>query len=289
MTEPVARGPDLAARRPDVAEPVARRPHNVAESVTRRPDLAALGVSAPRVPSEESGRVPSEESGREDREASGDGVRLVLASASPARRATLVAAGVDPEVIVSSVDEAAVLAAAQEEPRAATLLPPDVALLLARAKAEDVAARLPREAVVLGCDSVFELDGAVYGKPSDAADAAARWRSMSGRTGLLHTGHWLLHEGGEVGATASTYVRFASVTDDEVRAYVATGEPLACAGAFTIDGYGGAFVEEVRGDPHNVVGVSLPLLRRLLQQLGIRWIDLWRPSLRPPALSPRDG
>ncbi|HOA67430.1 MAG TPA: Maf family protein [Phycicoccus elongatus] len=211
-------------------------------------------------------------------------VHLVLASASPARLATLRAAGIDPTVIVSDVDEEAAVAAAEalHGPLAAS----DVALLLARAKAEDVcrgggpAAYQP--CVVLGCDSVLELDGEVHGKPGDDAEAIARWRRMRGRTGTLHTGHWLVDEresshggtGGMVGGTASTVVHFADLDDAEIEAYVATGEPLRVAGAFTIDGLGGAFVTAIEGDHHNVVGLSLRLLRDLVRELGVGWFDL---------------
>jgi septum formation protein len=204
-------------------------------------------------------------------------VRLVLASASPARLSTLRAAGVWPSVVVSTVDEDLVVAEAIE--RYGPLEAGDVALLLARAKAEDVTSANELGAVVLGCDSVLELDGQVHGKPADAADARARWRRMRGRTGVLHTGHWLVDDrddtgGATLGATASTTVHFAKLTDDEIDAYVATGEPLLVAGAFTIDGLGGAFVTGIEGDHHNVVGLSLPLLRELLADAGIGWFDV---------------
>jgi septum formation protein len=212
-------------------------------------------------------------------------VTLLLASASPARLATLRAAGLDPLVRVSSVDEDAALAAA--EALHGPLDAADVALLLARAKAEDVVGGLGPDDVddvdlVLGCDSVLELEGEVHGRPADAAEAVARWQRMRGRTGTLHTGHWLVDRrapeaggsGGLVGGTASTVVHFADLSDEEVEAYVATGEPLRVAGAFTIDGLGGAFVAAVEGDPSNVVGVSLPLLRELVIELGLRWHDL---------------
>lgn len=207
-------------------------------------------------------------------------MHLVLASASPARRATLKAAGIEPSVVVSDVDEPAVLAEAQQ--RFAALAPEDVALLLARAKCEAVAAELTGSALVLGCDSVLELDGEVHGKPADVAEAVERWHRMRGRSGMLHTGHWLRDEraadaggsGATLGATASTTVHFAAVTDEEIDAYVGTGEPLAVAGAFTLDGRGGAFVTAVEGDHHNVVGLSLPLLRELLLQVGVGWFDV---------------
>ncbi|UZN04425.1 Maf family protein [Cellulomonas sp. S1-8] len=220
-------------------------------------------------------------------------IRLLLASASPARRATLTAAGLAPLVAVSGVDEDAVLAAARE--RFGDLEPADAVLVLAQAKAEDVARRLDEidvdgwgddeDVVVLGCDSMLEIDGAVLGKPADADDAVARWHAMRGRTGTLHTGHWLVDErdpadGGTratLGATASTVVHFADLSDAEVSAYVATREPLAVAGAFTVDGLGGPFVERIEGDHHNVVGVSLPLLRHLLAEIDLTIPTFWRP------------
>jgi septum formation protein len=203
---------------------------------------------------------------------------LVLASASPARLATLRSAGIEPVVAVSAVDEPAVLAAAGDVP------PAEAVLLLARAKARDVAPAHPG-ALVLGCDSMLELDGGVLGKPADAADAAARWRAMRGRSGRLHSGHWLVDrrdgareggaDGSETGATSTTVVHFADVTDAEIDAYVATGEPLWVAGAFTIDGLGGPFVAGVEGDHHGVVGLSLPLLRTLLASRGVAITALW--------------
>lgn len=202
---------------------------------------------------------------------------LVLASASPARLATLRAAGIEPRVAVSAVDEPAVLA---EAARAGALSPADAVLLLARAKARDVAPAHPG-ALVLGCDSMLELDGQVLGKPTDADDAAARWRAMRGRSGRLHTGHWLVDarapEDGEAGATSTTVVHFADVTDAEIAAYVATGEPLWVAGAFTIDGLGGPFIAGIEGDHHSVVGLSLPLLRTLLAGRGVAITSLWTP------------
>jgi septum formation protein len=204
---------------------------------------------------------------------------LVLASASPARRNLLTGAGLAPVVRVSGVDEDA------EVRRTGVTGPEDVALLLARAKAEDVAGAgdLPDDAVVLGCDSVLDLDGEPFGKPSGPADAVRRWRRMRGRSGVLRTGHWLVDArdaaaggtGATLGAVASTVVHFADVADSEIDAYVATGEPLHVAGAFTIDGRGGAFVRGIEGDHHNVVGVSLPLLRELFAEVGVPWPALW--------------
>jgi septum formation protein len=196
---------------------------------------------------------------------------LVLASASPARLATLRNAGLDPVVIVSGVDE----------DQLDGLPPAELALQLAELKCGAVAGRddLPERALVLGCDSVLDLDGEALGKPHDPDEATRRWRMMRGRSGVLHTGHCLRDTGtGHVAAaTASTTVHFADVSDEEIAAYVATGEPLQVAGAFTVDGLGGAFVTAIEGDHHNVVGVSLPLVRELVAELGRSWTDLWCP------------
>jgi septum formation protein len=191
--------------------------------------------------------------------------RLVLASASPARLATLRSAGLDPEVLVSGVDESQVRST---DPAA-------LAGELARLKARAVAPKVP-DAVVVGCDSVLGLDGAVHGKPADPAEAVARWRAMRGRSGVLHTGHCVIAPGGrEVLRAAATTVHFADVTDREIEAYVATGEPLQVAGAFTVDGLGGAFVRGIEGDHHNVVGISLPLLREMFAEVDVAWVSLW--------------
>lgn len=202
-------------------------------------------------------------------------IRFVLASSSPARLATLRTAGIEPQVVVSGIDEDAVLTATVEE--RGKLTPAESALLLARAKAEAVR---DEGTLVLGCDSVLELDGQAYGKPADAAEAVVRWRAMRGRSGVLHTGHWLVDNRATKGSrstgdVASTTVHFADVSDEEIEAYVATGEPLRVAGAFTIDGLGGPFVTGVEGDHHAVVGLSLPLLRVLLAEFGVRWHELW--------------
>ena len=194
---------------------------------------------------------------------------LVLASASPARLQTLRNAGVEPVVIVSGVDESVLDG----------LPPTELALQLAELKCAAVAERdeLPDGALVLGCDSVLDLDGESLGKPGDPEEAVRRWQAMRGHTGVLRTGHCLRDTatGKVAAATASTTVHFAEVTDEEVAAYVATGEPLAVAGAFTVDGLGGAFVTGIEGDHHNVVGVSLPLVRDLAAELGHSWTDLW--------------
>lgn len=196
-------------------------------------------------------------------------MRFVLASASPARLATLRAAGVEPEVIVSGVDEDAITA---DTPAA-------LVRLLADAKADAVAEHEP-DALVLGCDSLLELDGAALGKPGSVEAAIERWQAMRGRTGVLHTGHCLIDtsSGRRTGRTASVPVAFADVTDAEIETYCRTGEPSAVAGAFTVDGLGGWFVESLHGDPHAVVGVSLPLVRHLLADLGRSLADLGYPA-----------
>ena len=199
---------------------------------------------------------------------------LVLASASPAQRSLLVNAGVIPQVIVSHIDEEALT-------RDLGPLPPaELCLALAQAKARDVAARLSTgyDVVVIGCDSMLEIDGVAYGKPASAEEAKERWlRDMAGSHGTLHTGHWLVRPaiGAELGEVASTVVWHASPSEYEIDAYIATGEPLQVAGGFTLDGLGGPFVERIDGDPSNVIGLSLPLLRRLLARMDITWTDLW--------------
>ncbi|GGX24484.1 Maf-like protein [Streptomyces chryseus] len=194
--------------------------------------------------------------------------RLVLASASPARLGLLRQAGLAPEVIVSGVDEDAITAPT----------PGELALVLAEAKAAAVAARPEAAgALVIGCDSVLELDGQALGKPADAEDATARWKAMRGRSGILRTGHCVIDTatGRRASATASTTVRFGEPTDAEIAAYVATGEPLHVAGAFTLDGRSAPFVDGIDGDPGNVIGLSLPLLRRLLGELDTPITALW--------------
>ncbi|GLY03432.1 nucleoside triphosphate pyrophosphatase [Actinoplanes sp. NBRC 101535] len=196
--------------------------------------------------------------------------RLILASASPARRALLAGAGIDAEVLVSGVDESVV-----EAEDAWTLC-----LALARMKARTVASDLPADpsALVLGCDSVLEFEGEVWGKPSSAGEAIERWSRMRGKSGVLHTGHHLtgLVTGRQAEAVGTTVVHFADVRDEEIGAYVASGEPLQVAGAFTLDGRGGAFVSRIEGDPGNVIGLSLPLLRNLLDEMGVPITSLWR-------------
>ena len=251
-------------------------------------------------------------------------MRLYLASTSPARLATLRAAGIEPILLSSGVDEDAAVAAA------GPLTAPEMVLLLARLKAEAVVDQLvdgqPIDGFILGGDSAFELDGVAYGKPHLPEVARQRWLAQRGREGLLHSGHWLIDHrltagrvapdevggnpagrvapdevGGDpagrvapdevggvsrpstpkaTGGVSTAAVRFAaSITEEEIDAYIATGEPLEVAGAFTIDSLGGAFISEVRGDPHAVVGLSLALVRELLLEFGAAWPSLWNRPL----------
>lgn len=206
-------------------------------------------------------------------------MRLYLASTSPARLATLRAVGIEPVPVPSHVDEDAVAASA------GPLEPDDFVTLLARAKAEAVAERLVDagdvDGLVLGGDSAFVVDGLIFGKPHLPEVARERWHAQRGRSGVLHSGHWLIDaRGGQVGravggATSAT-VHFASdITDAEIDAYIATGEPLEVAGAFTIDSKGAGFIDRIEGDPHTVVGLSVPFLRTLVRQLGGEWPELW--------------
>jgi septum formation protein len=215
---------------------------------------------------------------------------LVLASASPARLGLLRAAGLDPTVIVSGVDEEALGA----------LPPAELVVRLAEAKAGAVADRLladpaagpaaaaaagTRGAVVIGADSMLDLDGVALGKPADAAEAVARWGVLAGRSGVLRTGHaLLLLRGGAVAdsrsAQEATTVRFVDATPEEVAAYVGTGEPLSCAGAFTLDGRGSALIAGVDGDPSSVIGLSMPAVRRCLAELGAPLHRWWAAAAR---------
>jgi len=192
---------------------------------------------------------------------------FVLASGSQGRLRLLRAAGLDPDVVVSGADES----------HDGQLPVTDLVVVLAERKATAVARQRP-DALVLGCDSLLELDHQPVGKPASAGQAADVWRRLAGRTGMLCTGHCLIEPGGGrvVREVARTTVRFGTPTDAEVAAYVATGEPLTMAGAFSIDGRGAAFVDGIDGDPGNVIGLSLPLLRRMLAELDVAITDLWR-------------
>lgn len=205
-------------------------------------------------------------------------LRLALASKSPARLATLRAAGFDPLVQVSDVDEEALLESVRGGPAQKVL-----ALATAKARAVAYDAREAAGAhIVVGCDSMFEFDGEAVGKPGAPETARERIARMAGRSGILHTGHQMVHleSGASLGAVSHAVVHFAPMSDAEVEAYVATGEPLHVAGAFTVDGLGGPFVERVDGDYHGVVGISLPLLRAMLTNWGVSITRLWQPPVK---------
>lgn len=205
--------------------------------------------------------------------------QLVLASTSPSRRQLLAASGVRARTLSPGVDEDA-LTASLDQPDARTLTAA-LAAAKARAGAELLAADPSRRSsqdrpvFVLGCDSMLEFDGQCLGKPIEPAVAIDRWKQMRGRSGVLWTGHHLIADSAERSAAVGTAIDFAQVSDAEIEAYVATGEPLHVAGAFTIDSLGGPFIEGIRGDPHNVVGLSVATLRRMLAEFGVRWTDLW--------------
>lgn len=210
-------------------------------------------------------------------------MRIYLASTSPARLATLRAAGIEPVVLPSDVDEDAAVEewVAEHGPIGAEAM----VELLARAKAEAVSGRMIDgeriDGFILGGDSAFELDGIVYGKPHLPAVARERWLLQRGRTGHLHSGHWLIDHrlgapaGGAGSVTTSAVTFAADISDEEIDAYIATGEPLSVAGAFTIDSLGAPFITSVEGDPHAVVGLSLAALRSLLLGFGVSWPSLW--------------
>jgi len=191
---------------------------------------------------------------------------LVLASASPARRRILRDAGIDPEVVVSGADESSEDQLTTER----------LVAVLAERKAAAVATLRPDE-LVLGCDSMLDLDGIAFGKPATAHEVIELWRLLAGRTGTLYTGHSLLDgiAGRRAGGVAATAIRFGTPSEAEIAAYAATGEPLSLAGAFSIDGRAAPFIDGIDGDPSNVIGLSLPLLRRLLAELGVPITDLW--------------
>ncbi|QMU95833.1 septum formation inhibitor Maf [Microbacterium esteraromaticum] len=215
-------------------------------------------------------------------------MRVCLASTSPARLMLLRQAGIEPLILSPAVDEDAVADAATAE-RGAPLAPDALVLLLARAKAAEVAHRIldahpDFDGIVIGGDSMFEIDGKVHGKPYTPEAARERWQRMRGATGILHSGHSVFRvapgaDPVEATAVAEAAVTFADdVTDAELDAYIGSGEPLHVAGAFTVDSLGGPFITRVEGDPSTVVGMSLSTLRRLAGELGVVWTDLWSQS-----------
>ena len=193
---------------------------------------------------------------------------IVLASASPSRQRLLTSVGISPTIIVSGVDE--------EDSAYSQLSPRELVVALAIVKAHTVKEKVSYPAIIIGCDSTFEFEGESLGKPGTAENAIARAKKLSGKSGVLHTGHCFIDtdKGIEVSDVVSTRVHFATMSDEEIEGYVATGEPLNVAGGFTLDGLSAPFIAGIEGDPSNVIGLSLPLLRNAINSLGYTWFEL---------------
>ena len=194
--------------------------------------------------------------------------RLILASASPSRFRLLQSAGISPQVLVSGVDE--------ESPEITALQPSEMVIALAILKAHTVKGMAPANSLILGCDSTFEYNGQSLGKPESKENAIARCKLLSGKYGYLHTGHCLidLKQGIEITERSSARVQFAQMSDDEIEDYVNSGEPLNLAGGFSLDGLSAPFITSIEGDPSGIVGLSLPLLRKMIISLGYSWPDV---------------
>ena len=195
-------------------------------------------------------------------------LEIILASASPSRQRLLTSVGISPTIIVSGVDE--------EDSAYSQLSPRELVVALAIVKAHTVKEKVSYPAIIIGCDSTFEFEGESLGKPGTAENAIARAKKLSGKTGVLHTGHCFIDtdKGIEVSDVVSTRVHFATMSDEEIKGYVATGEPLNVAGGFTLDGLSAPFIAGIEGDPSNVIGLSLPLLRNAINSLGYTWFEL---------------
>ena len=194
--------------------------------------------------------------------------KIVLASASPSRLRLLTSAGIRPTVVVSGVDE--------EDVAYSQLTPRELVTALAIVKAHTVRTFIDYPALIIGCDSTFEFEGESLGKPGSAVNAIARAKRLRGNSGLLHTGHCIIDTAKEIEISdvATTRVHFANMTDEEIEGYVATGEPLHVAGGFTLDGISAPFITKIEGETSNVIGLSLPLLRNAVNQLGYKWFEL---------------
>lgn len=194
--------------------------------------------------------------------------KIVLASASPSRLRLLTSAGMKPTVVVSGVDE--------EDVAYSQLTPRELVTALAIVKAHTVRTFIDYPALIIGCDSTFEFEGESLGKPGSAVNAIARAKRLRGNSGLLHTGHCIIdtEKEIEISDVATTRVHFANMTDEEIEGYVATGEPLHVAGGFTLDGISAPFITKIEGETSNVIGLSLPLLRNAVNQLGYKWFEL---------------
>ena len=191
--------------------------------------------------------------------------RIVLASQSQSRKRLLTDAGLNPTIIVSHVDE--------ETDFFNAMSPEDMVIALAISKAHTVREMVEYPAIIIGCDSTFDVDGVSFGKPGTPEIAIERAKKISGRTGLLHTGHCIIdtERGIEIADRVTTKVTFTEMTDEEIADYVASEEPLHVAGGFTLDGYGSPFIPLIVGDYTNVVGISMPFLRTAMKQLGYSW------------------
>ena len=195
-------------------------------------------------------------------------LEIILASASPSRQRLLTSVGISPTIIVSGVDE--------EDSAYSQLSPRELVVALAIVKAHTVKEKVNYPALIIGCDSTFEFEGESLGKPGTAENAIARAKKLSGKSGVLHTGHCFIDtdKGIEISDVVSTRVHFATMSDEEIEGYVATGEPLNVAGGFTLDGLSAPFIAGIEGDPSNVIGLSLPLLRNVINSLGYTWFEL---------------
>jgi septum formation protein len=195
-------------------------------------------------------------------------LEIILASASPSRQRLLTSVGISPTIIVSGVDE--------EDSAYAQLSPRELVVALAIVKAHTVKEKVNYPALIIGCDSTFEFEGESLGKPGTVENAIARAKKLSGKSGVLHTGHCFIDtdKGIEISDVVSTRVHFATLSDEEIEGYVATGEPLNVAGGFTLDGLSAPFIAGIEGDPSNVIGLSLPLLRNAINSLGYTWFEL---------------
>ena len=195
-------------------------------------------------------------------------LEIILASASPSRQRLLTSVGISPTIIVSGVDE--------EDSAYAQLSPRELVVALAIVKAHTVKEKVNYPALIIGCDSTFEFEGESLGKPGTAENAIARAKKLSGKSGVLHTGHCFIDtdKGIEISDVVSTRDHFATMSDEEIEGYVATGEPLNVAGGFTLDGLSAPFIAGIEGDPSNVIGLSLPLLRNAINSLGYTWFEL---------------
>jgi len=195
-------------------------------------------------------------------------VQLILASSSSSRLRLLESAGITPIVLVSGVDE--------EAAELVSLSPPELVIALAILKAHTVKEKAPKDSLILGCDSTFEFNGESLGKPGTRENAIARCKKLSGKSGYLHTGHCLidLKQGIELSERSTAKVQFAQMSDAEIIDYVDSGEPLNVAGGFTLDGLSAPFITNIEGDPSGIIGLSLPLLRKMIISLGYSWPDL---------------